>query len=71
MTVRHEYVDSSTISTIGYDPEDKTLYVAFHGGGRYTYHDVPQETYEALMDSESKGQFLHKNVKNIHRFVKR
>lgn len=70
MAVNHAYVDSSTIQTIGYDPDAKTLHVTFHSGGQYTYHDVPAETHKDLMESESKGNFLHQNIKGNHRFSK-
>lgn len=69
MPVSHTHVNSSTIQTIGYNPDSKTMRVRFHSGKEYTYHDVPPETHEAFIQSGSKGQFLHQNIKGVHKFT--
>lgn len=68
--MQREKVDSSSIKTIGYDPETKELHVDFHKSGRYVYHNVPQSTYEEFMQSDSKGKFLHAYVKGQHEHQK-
>lgn len=55
-------VESSMIQAIGYDPETRTLEVIFNNDAKYRYHDVPQEQYEALMNAESKGRYMHGNI---------
>lgn len=64
-------VTSSTVAAIGYDPAAKQMAVQFKSGGTYVYHSVPQEEYEALMASQSKGQYVHKNIKGKYNPVKR
>ena len=34
-------VNSSNVSSVGYDPTSLTLEVEFHGGAVYQYFDVP------------------------------
>ena len=63
-------VDSSQITAIGYDSAEKVLAVQFTRGGEYRYFDVPQEKFDALMQSESKGATLGKIVKGAHKFEK-
>jgi uncharacterized protein len=59
-----ESVESSTILSIGYDPNSEILEVEFKNGGTYQYFNVPTIVYDGLMESSSKGQFLHFNIKN-------
>ena len=63
-------VDSSNISSIGFDEETSTLEVEFHGGAVYQYFDVPLYVYEGLLDAGSKGQYLAQHIKGYYRFVK-
>lgn len=57
-------VESSTIVSIGFDPTAEILEVEFKHGGIYQYYNVPSVVHERLMESSSKGQFLHANIKN-------
>lgn len=61
--MRREPVDSSAISSVGYDPESETLEVEFTSGGIYEYHGVPRKVFRALMAAPSKGQFLAKRIR--------
>jgi len=63
-------VDSSNISSIGFDEETSTLEVEFHGGAVYQYFDVPLNVYEGLLNAGSKGQYLAQHIKGYYRFVK-
>jgi hypothetical protein len=56
-------VTSSNIESVGYDPSTKQMHVEFRGGSIYNHDDVSQETYDALMSSESKGAHYHKAIK--------
>ena len=64
------HVDSSNISSIGFDEESSTLEVEFHSGTVYQYFDVPLSIYESLRDAGSKGQYFAQNIKGYYRFVK-
>jgi len=56
-------VDSTDLSTVGYEAETSTLEIEFRKGGIYQYFGVPQEVYEGLMSAGSKGQFFNQNIK--------
>lgn len=53
-------VESSNVESVGYD--GSTLYVSFRSGSEYAYDGVPYEIYKGLLDSPSKGRYLHANV---------
>ncbi|MEK6262292.1 MAG: KTSC domain-containing protein [Planctomycetota bacterium] len=59
------YVDSSNIEAIGYDPSSTELHVQFLKSGLYVYHDVPQDVFDAFLSSDSKGSFFNRNIKNV------
>lgn len=61
---------SSQVESYGYNPLTKTLAVKFSSGGLYHYHDVPQETADAMDKAESVGSFLGKSVKGKFEFKK-
>ncbi|MFT6925862.1 MAG: hypothetical protein ACJAZP_001454 [Psychromonas sp.] len=56
-------VDSSNLVSVGYDKDTSTLEVEFNSG-LYQYFDVPAYVYEELMNSDSKGSYMHRTVKN-------
>lgn len=59
----HQPVESSSVQTIGYDETTQELHIAFKGSGMYVYQNVSKFLYEGLMQSSSKGKFLHQNIK--------
>jgi hypothetical protein len=61
---------SSVVHRFHYIPEKHTLRVVFVSGLVYDYLDVPQETYEQMKASFSKGEFLNREIKNKYRFEK-
>jgi hypothetical protein len=57
-------VESRSIATIGYDPEQLILELEFRETGEiYQYFDVPPEQYDAFLKAESKGTHLNKEFK--------
>ena len=63
-------VDSSNISSIGFDENSNTLEVEFHSGAVYQYFDVPLIIYQVMMEADSKGKYLAQHIKGNYRFVK-
>jgi hypothetical protein len=61
-------VDSSNISAIGY--EDGTLRVRFTDGSEYDYYGVLQNVFQDFLQSDSKGTFLHQNIKGRYQYAK-
>lgn len=52
------YVVSSNLESIAYDPKTWKLYVTFKNSGVYVYDHVPQNVYDGLTASESKGKAM-------------
>lgn len=64
------HVNSSNLSSVGYDPASATLEVAFHHGGIYQYYGVPATVHTALLGAPSKGSYLAHFVKGRYRYGK-
>ena len=57
-------VQSSSISSIGYDAESRTLHVEFAASGHvYSYPDVEPETHQALVNADSIGAHFGKHIR--------
>jgi hypothetical protein len=61
-------VQSSNVSSLGYDELSSTLEVEFSKGAIYQYFGVPQNIFDQLMQSPSKGQFINAYIKNAYPF---
>jgi uncharacterized protein len=62
--MEREAVSSSTIVSAGYDSGSETMEIEFKNGGVYQYYNVPQAIYDSFLASDSKGKFLHANIKS-------
>lgn len=60
--MQRQPVDSSNLSSVGYDPDSSTLEVEFRSGHVYRYSDVPEQTYKNLLGASSPGEFFRSNV---------
>ena len=67
-SVVREAVGSTSLKSVGYDANSKTLEVEFNNGGIYRYFAVPVETHRELMKSGSKGKFFTANIRGKFRF---
>ena len=57
------YVSSSNVSAFRYEREARNLEIEFHGGRRYRYFNVSEETAEGLANASSPGGWFHQNLK--------
>lgn len=56
-------VYSSNVSTVGYDEEEKVLYVTFlKGGAKYAYQGVPAELADNLANAPLVGSMLRTEI---------
>lgn len=69
--MERQTVNSSNISSIGYDEENEILEIEFKKGEIYQYFDVPYEVYDELMNAESHGKYLAANIKNVYKYEKK
>jgi len=56
-------VQSSSVSSVGYDRDSSTLEIEFLNGSVYQYFGVPESIFNGLMNAPSKGTFLDQFVK--------
>lgn len=56
-------VESSSVTSVGYDPATFELEIEFHNGRRYRYQQVPIAVYRLLLQAPSIGEFVNKQLK--------
>lgn len=61
--MRREPVESSAISSVGYDPRREILELEFSSGAVYDYFEVPRSVYDSLMKASSKGRFISRSIR--------
>ena len=55
-------VESRMILGVRYNKQTQEMDVVFHAGGTYRYKRVPPSVYEALLNADSHGQYMHQTV---------
>lgn len=58
-------VRSSNVKAIGYDEKGSVLFVEFNSGSLYEHYGIPAYIFQAFLDSDSKGRFLHSHIKSV------
>lgn len=66
--MNRQRVSSSSIRSIGYDPENKILEIELRGGGIYQYFQVAAGEHESLLSAESIGRYYAKIIKVAYKF---
>jgi hypothetical protein len=60
-------VSSSSLASVGYNPDSETLEVEFVVSGKvYEYYNVPQFMYDRMLEASSIGQFFNAEVRNAY-----
>lgn len=61
--MQRESVQSSMITSLGYEPDTSTLEIEFSSTGEvWQYYDVPENVYQEML-SGSIGKYFHANIK--------
>lgn len=69
--MKRTHVNSTSISSIGYDELTQTLEVKFLENGEiYQYLKVPKKIYKELLSADSIGAYLNKEIKTKFKFKK-
>lgn len=63
-------IESSTIKSIGHDPNEGVLEIEFNSGQVHRYHGVASETHQRLVNHPSPGGYFHANIKERFRSTK-
>lgn len=63
--------ESENISYIAYNENKQILQVTFHNENCYEYYGIPVDIWVKFKnEEESKGKFLHENIKGKFRYSK-
>jgi len=62
----HHQVQSSTVHSVGYDPQTREMEVTFKRGKTYTHRGVSQEQFDRLKNATSIGQSYRQNFYGKH-----
>jgi KTSC domain len=60
-------VQSSLLAGVAYDHDQAVLQLRFRGGTVYQYFHVPRQTYQDLLQADSKGAYFNRNVRGVFR----
>ena len=61
--MERQYVDSSMITSAGYDALSCILEVEFKNGTVWQYHEFPEYMWYEFESAESKGKYFNANIK--------
>jgi len=62
--MERQFIESSMINSIGYDSNSSTLEIEFNSGVVWQYFDIPESLWFNFENTESKGKFFHREIKN-------
>lgn len=65
--MQRQWVESSVIAAVGYEPASMTLEVEFKNGTAYRYFNVPYVVVEQLMTARSIGKYFSTHVRDRFR----
>lgn len=63
-------VSSSNVEAIGFDKDERAIYVRFLSGGLYRYLDCDEKLYSSMLEALSMGRFVNKYLKSSKTFEK-
>ncbi len=64
--MQRTHIDSTSLKSVGYEPDTHTLEVEFHGGRVYQDSEVPPRRFHDLLEAESAGRFLNREIKGVY-----
>lgn len=65
LSMQRTPVESTNIDSVGFDPKEKIMEIAFKGGGVYQYTGATVEKHYAdLMAAVSKGKHFTKHIRH-------
>ncbi len=67
-TIRSITTDSSSIASVAYSPQRRTLEVEFSNGALYRYFEVPGHVYSEMLVAQSQGRYFHRSVRQTYAY---
>ena len=64
--MERKYIESSMITSMGYDFQQAVLEIEFKSNGQvWQYFDVPESLWYEMESASSVGKFFHSNIRGI------
>lgn len=60
-------VESRLLAGMAYHQDQTILQLEFRDGAVYQYFKVPRQTYQDLLQAESKGAYFNRHIRNFFR----
>lgn len=60
-------VQSSLLAGVAHDHDQAVLQLQFRGGAVYQYFHVPRQTYQELLQADSKGTYFNRHIRSLFR----
>ena len=60
-------VESSALAKVHYDNQRAALHAEFRNGALYQYFGVPRDTYQDLLQADSKGAYFNQYIRSAFR----
>lgn len=68
--MERQSVTSSSLVSVGYDPNSEILQVEFHSGEVYEYSGVPQSANDELLGADSVGTYFNAYIRHNYPYVR-
>ena len=63
-------VNSSNIASAGHDPESNIMVIQFRNGATYQYLNIPEQTYQDMLNAPSIGQYFNSHIRGKFEYNK-
>lgn len=63
-------VNSTDLTSVGYNADSQTLEIEFKSGGIYQYFNIPEGVYSALINANSHGKYFNQNIRDVYQCSK-
>ena len=60
--------DSTNVESAMYLVKERHLIITFKKKGKYVYSNVPRYIFEELLLADSKGKYVHANIRDVYNF---
>ena len=64
--MKRKRIDSSAVTSVGYEQASNTLGVEYRNLGVYRYFLVPAPLFQQLLNADSKGRFINTRIKPVY-----
>ena len=68
--MKRQSVQSSNLSSVGFDENNNLLEIEFHNGSVYQYRGVSVSVHRNLMGSPSKGSYFSNSIKDRYSYIR-